>query len=64
MTNAPSASRPVDAVAERFVDEYAALDPISATYFGLAGYDDVLTDLSPDGYAARGAMTRRCGHGN
>ena len=52
-------SRPVDAVAERFVDDHAALDPISATYLGLPGYDDVLTDLSPDGYAARADLTRR-----
>jgi uncharacterized protein (DUF885 family) len=52
-------SRPVDAIAERFVDDYAALDPISATYLGLPGYDDVLTDLSPDGYAARADLTRR-----
>ena len=35
------------------------LDPISATYLGLPGYDDVLTDLSPDGYAARADLTRR-----
>ena len=52
-------SRPVDAVAERFVDDHAAVDPISATYLGLPGYDDVLTDLSPDGYAARADLTRR-----
>ena len=58
VTHDPS-PRPVDAAAERFVDDYAALDPISATYLGLPGYDDVLTDLSPDGYAARADLTRR-----
>ncbi|CAN5646139.1 DUF885 domain-containing protein [soil metagenome] len=59
MTHDTASGRPVDAVAERFVDDYAALDPISATYLGLPGYDDVLTDLSPDGYAARADLTRR-----
>ncbi|MEO5711494.1 MAG: DUF885 domain-containing protein [Nocardioidaceae bacterium] len=59
MTHDTAAERPVDAVAERFVDDYAALDPISATYLGLPGFDDVLTDLSPDGYAARADLTRR-----
>ncbi|QIX25916.1 DUF885 domain-containing protein [Nocardioides sp. JQ2195] len=50
--------RPVDALADRFVEEYAALDPISATYLGIAGHDDALTDLSPDGFAAREQLTR------
>jgi uncharacterized protein (DUF885 family) len=59
VTHDSSPSRPVDAVAERFVDDYAALDPISATYLGLPGYDDVLTDLSPAGYAERADLTRR-----
>ena len=54
-----ASARPVDAVAERFVDEYAALDPISATYLGLPGQEDRLTDLSPDGFAARADLTRR-----
>ena len=59
MTHDTAPGRPVDAVAERFVDDYAAVDPISATYLGLPGYDDVLTDLSPEGYAARADLTRR-----
>ncbi len=54
-----ASSRPVDAVAERFVDDHAALDPIAATYVGLPGYDDRLTDLSPDGFAARAQLTRQ-----
>jgi uncharacterized protein (DUF885 family) len=54
-----ASSRPVDAVAERFVDDYAALDPVAATYLGLPGYDDRLTDLSPDGFAARAQLTRQ-----
>jgi uncharacterized protein (DUF885 family) len=51
-------SRPVDAIANAYVDRYAALDPITATSAGVAGHDDRLTDLSPDGFAAREALTR------
>ncbi len=59
MTHDHAPSRPVDAIAERYVDEYAALDPIAATYFGLPGHEDALPDLSPDGYVARADLTRR-----
>src|SRR6476619_164430 len=59
MSHDASSSRPVDAVAERFVDEYAALDPIAATYLGLPGHEGRLTDLSSDGFAARADLTRR-----
>ena len=51
--------REVDAVSERYVDDYTALDPIAATYVGVAGHDHTLTDLSPDGYAAREELTRK-----
>ncbi len=43
----------VDAVADRFVESYAALDPVAATYVGIPGYDDKISDLSLDGYQAR-----------
>ena len=59
MTHDNAASRPVDDVAERFVDDYAALDPVAATYIGLPGFEDRLTDLSPDGFGARADLTRR-----
>ena len=52
-------SRPVDAIAERYVDDYAAVDPLTATYLGLPGHERELTDLSPDGYTARAELTRR-----
>ena len=45
--------------AGQFVDECAALDPTAATYVGIAGHDDELADLSPDGFAAREELTRR-----
>ena len=51
-------TRPVDAIADAYVEDYAALDPITATYLGVAGHEDRLTDLSPDGCAAREALTR------
>ncbi|MBT8228544.1 MAG: DUF885 domain-containing protein [Dactylosporangium sp.] len=49
----------VAAVADRYVPEWASLNPIGATYAGIAGHDDAVTDLSPDGYAARADLDRR-----
>lgn len=49
----------VDAIADRYVDEWAALDPIGATQVGIAGHDHRLTDLSPEGYAALADLDRR-----
>ncbi|MBC9732768.1 DUF885 domain-containing protein [Nocardioides marmotae] len=51
--------RPVDAASDRYVEEYAALDPVGATYLGVAGHEHRLTDLSPAGYDAREELTRR-----
>jgi uncharacterized protein (DUF885 family) len=48
----------VDAVSDRFVADYTALDPITATYIGVGGHDHALPDLSPDGFAAREELTR------
>jgi uncharacterized protein (DUF885 family) len=44
---------PIFQFADRFVDEQSALDPCLATSRGIPGYDDVLTDYSPSGHAAR-----------
>ncbi|OLB80151.1 MAG: hypothetical protein AUI14_07650 [Actinobacteria bacterium 13_2_20CM_2_71_6] len=49
----------IDDLANRYVDEWAPLDPIGATYVGISGYDHDLGDLSPDGYAAIAALDRR-----
>lgn len=49
----------IDAVADRFVDEYCALDPLTATHLGVKGYDDQVTDLSPAGIDERAELTRR-----
>jgi uncharacterized protein (DUF885 family) len=55
----PDLVRPVDAIAEAFVEDYCALDPVAATGMGVAGHEDRLTDLSPEGFAARHELTRR-----
>lgn len=52
----------VDAVAERYLDTLAALDPCTATELGIAGgnrnYDEDITDYSPDAIAARAEAAR------
>jgi uncharacterized protein (DUF885 family) len=58
-SSGPSSGRPVDAVADRYVEEYAALDPISAAYMGIDGYGDRLTDYSPEAFEEREALTRK-----
>jgi uncharacterized protein (DUF885 family) len=49
----------VDTIADAYVDQWAARDPIGATYVGIAGHDDKMTDLSPEGYAALAELDRR-----
>jgi uncharacterized protein (DUF885 family) len=42
----------IDEISDRYLDQFAALDPISATHSGLTGHDDAMTDYSPEGFAA------------
>ncbi|NUT37225.1 MAG: DUF885 domain-containing protein [Hamadaea sp.] len=49
----------IDDIADRYVDEWAPLSPIGATYVGINGYDDQLDDLSPEGFEAQADLTRR-----
>jgi uncharacterized protein (DUF885 family) len=49
----------VDTIADSYVDQWADLEPIGATYVGIAGHDDRLTELSPEGYAALSDLDRR-----
>jgi len=49
----------VHQISDRYVDEYAAADPVAATTLGISGYDDQLTDYSPAGAAARAEIARR-----
>ena len=51
-------TRPVDARTDQFVDDVVAADPIAATAIGIPGYDHLMPDLSPDGFAAREDLVR------
>lgn len=51
--------RTVDRISDQFVEDFCRLDPITATFIGVAGHDDRLPDLSPAGYDARDELTRR-----
>ena len=46
-------------LADRYTDEYLALDPDVATMIGMPGHDGELTDYSPEGWAERDALGRR-----
>jgi uncharacterized protein (DUF885 family) len=50
---------PIFSLADSYTEESAALDPIVATSRGMAGYDHLITDFSPDGYAERAEHLRR-----
>ena len=49
----------IDDLADRYVEEWAALTPLGATYVGIPGYDDKTDDFSPDGFAAQTELARR-----
>ncbi len=51
--------RPVDAIADAFVDECVQRYPETATYLGIHGHDDAWSDYSPDGFADQAAHLRR-----
>ena len=46
-------------IADAYVEDYCALDPVTATYIGVPGHEHRLTDYSPAGFAAREALTRK-----
>ncbi|MGZ4693466.1 MAG: DUF885 domain-containing protein [Acidimicrobiales bacterium] len=54
-----AALSPVFALADRYIDQSAALDPILATALGVIGYDDRMTDYSVDGIEERAALDRQ-----
>jgi uncharacterized protein (DUF885 family) len=56
---ASSASGEVHGICDRYVDDYAAADPVAATVHGIAGHDHRLTDYSPAGYAERADLGAR-----
>src|ERR1700739_3115017 len=48
----------VDDIAAEYVERAAALDPVYATYAGIAGHDHELADLGTDGFAERATLDR------
>jgi uncharacterized protein (DUF885 family) len=49
----------INDLADRYVADWAALNPTGATYTGIEGHDHQLDDLSPAGYEARAELSRR-----
>lgn len=49
----------VHQISDRFVDDFAAADPVAASECGIAGHEDELTDYSPEGHAERAAQAKR-----
>src|SRR5262245_4082846 len=49
---------PVFELAERYVERFAALDPVSATGEGIGGHDHEMTDWSPAGSDERAELGR------
>lgn len=45
-------------IADKFVETYAALSPLGATYMGVPGYDHLMNDSSPGGAEAMAAAER------
>jgi uncharacterized protein (DUF885 family) len=52
----------IDDLANRYVDEWAELSPLGATYTGIAGHDGKTDDFSPAGFEAQAELTRRTLH--
>jgi uncharacterized protein (DUF885 family) len=57
-TSKPAAHRPVDAIAERYVEEFASAHPVAATMAGVTGHDGEMTDYSPAGFEGRAELLR------
>ncbi|HEY0500030.1 MAG TPA: DUF885 domain-containing protein [Kutzneria sp.] len=53
-----SVQRSVRGICDRYVDDYAALDPVAATELGIVGHESELTDYSPAGHAARAELAK------
>ncbi|WP_121003485.1 DUF885 domain-containing protein [Saccharothrix australiensis] len=54
-----TSSAGVHGISNQFVADYAAADPLIATFIGVPGHDDRLTDYSPDGHRARAELAAR-----
>ncbi len=49
----------VDALAERHLDAHLELDPLTATFIGAPGFDELMPDLSPAGLQAQAELNRQ-----
>jgi len=49
---------PIYELSDAYVQRWAALDPVGATFRGLVGYDTEMTDYSPAGLAAVAELTK------
>ncbi|WAL67361.1 DUF885 domain-containing protein [Amycolatopsis cynarae] len=49
----------VHEICNSYVEEFAAAHPVAATEMGIPGYDDQMTDYSPEGHAARASVAKR-----
>ncbi len=49
----------VEEISATYIEEMAAADPMAATSWGVAGYDDRLPDMSPAGLEERASLQRR-----
>jgi uncharacterized protein (DUF885 family) len=59
VTDSPSRGRTaVDEVADGYLEALAAEDPVFATFTGILGHEDRLTDLSPAGHARLSDLAR------
>ena len=45
-------------ISERYVERFAALDPVEATGLGITGHDSAMTDYSPDASRERAEHNR------
>jgi uncharacterized protein (DUF885 family) len=45
-------------IADRYVSQFSALNPIAATSAGISGYDDLMPDLGPAGFDAIADLTK------
>jgi uncharacterized protein (DUF885 family) len=50
--------RSVFEIADAYVDAFAALDPVEATDYGIAGHEAEMTNYSPEGIDARAELDR------
>lgn len=49
----------INEIADRYVSQFSALNPIAATSAGITGHDDLMPDLGPAGFDAIADLTRR-----